>query len=167
MKRILLLLSLLLAAPAYADDAVSGWTWNAVLNLFQAKTASLGQKNVPEQFFGSFSTTVSNGTTSPSVAYTVTRTGNIVTLHVGTPTTNVTMASTTNLQLGAQLPTWARPKSPVQTAALVINNNASEVGTLRVDSSGFVLIYHAPYQSFTSGTANCGWWDTSFTYAIQ
>lgn len=58
MKRILLLLALLLAPSAFADDAVTSFGWNSVTGTFQAMTRALGWKQIPDQVIYSNNPTI-------------------------------------------------------------------------------------------------------------
>lgn len=139
---LLLLLLLLIATPARADDSISSFQWNSTKNTFQALTRALGWKDVPDQDATAYALTCSTWCTSfnsnLSTAY-VARTGKSVTLCLQV-SANSTAGVTGAMAFGG-MPAAYRPTRDAFLIADPSIGGAFKAALVRVRTTGEVWFY--------------------------
>jgi hypothetical protein len=144
MKRILLLLALLLASPALADDAVTSFGWNSVTGTFQGLTRALGWKTIPDQDNGSFVFCFTTGVPSSQCGtFYYNRVGKHVDLFWG-PTSFSANASVSSIATAAgALPTLLTPSRAMifLVPVTVAGSGSNTPGEILFSTNGSVNFY--------------------------
>lgn len=167
MNRFLLLL-LLLATPARADDSITALTWNSAKGTFQALTRALGWKDVPDMESGTFT---ANFTGPRSVSATIyyTRVGKQVTLMFAS-NNNATCSSGVPFTATSAIPAALRPINVSPSAACGVQDNNSALtvpGALSISSAGTISVNKDFNTGAYTASGNCGWYGPAITYTIQ
>ena len=169
MKRLLLALLCLFAAPARADDAITGFGWNAVTGTFQALTRSLGWKSLPDYDSGTF---IANFTGPRSTSDTVTylRIGKTVVLTFPSDNSSACSSALAFTAAAATLPASLRPSGSIYNGSIAVYDNSGGVttaGNVTLTAAGAISINKDWATGRFTATGTCGWYAGSIAYSIQ
>lgn len=175
MKRFLLLL-LLLAAPARADDSISAFQWNSAKGTFQALTRALGWKDVADTDNGTFGCTYAGTgiwSTSQTISFNYSRVGRTVT--ISSPALSAAPAAASpasNIAVTACIPTQIRPLTNVPYIPCIWTISAGvdytgAVGTIGFLASGALNIFKSTDKTNWGTSGNNGWNAFTCTYNMN
>jgi hypothetical protein len=170
MKRLLFVLSLLIAWPCYADDAVTSFGWNSVTGTFQAMTRALGWKNVPDTNTAVYTSGLTwSGVSAPPTTYALrfSRVGKNVTVDLNF--TSVTLSGTTLIGITGFASEFKTVGVSKWAPLAVLSNATNGIATCDMDADGHLYIGSSGTgANWTTGTVtNTGGVNTTCSWNIQ